>query len=68
MPIRQPIQDSKGKLLWVPTKFMWADGLTKIDKKLRETLLPFIMRPEVCLVEIKETACLFVVTERFTWS
>ncbi len=38
------VRDSlfKDHLLWVPTQTMWADGLTKWDLKLMESLTRFM--------------------------
>ena len=44
---------SKENLKWVPTTVMWADGLTKFDLQLMETLRAFAMDCKVCLVEGK---------------
>ena len=42
---------SDGEIRWVPTTHMMADGLTKRDVKLRQTLADFCSWPSFCLVE-----------------
>ena len=44
---------SDGEIRWVPTTHMMADGLTKQDAKLRQSLAEFCLWPSFCLVEQK---------------
>lgn len=62
--IKQSIGDCAGRFLWVPTTHMMADGLTKIDKKLRDTLRAFMMKPVICLREVKEAVVCIISTEQ----
>ena len=48
--IKEEIQ-SKDNFRWVPTTAMWADGLTKFDLSLMETLRAFAMDTKICLVD-----------------
>ena len=38
---------------WIPTTIMWADGLTKCDPKLRETLMRWLQQPFCQLTSCK---------------
>ncbi len=51
MSIKESVLAGGGRVMWLPTLHMQADGLTKMCKRLRTTLLSWQMNPIVTLRE-----------------
>ena len=49
---------TKETIRWVPTRFQFSDGLTKIDEKLRVSFSKWLQNPVAILVEHPENALL----------
>ena len=49
---------TKENIRWVPTRFQFSDGLTKIDEKLRVSFSKWLQNPVAILVEHPENALL----------
>ena len=51
MSIKESVSTGGGRVMWLPTLHMKADGLTKMCKTLRKSLLSWQMNPIVTLRE-----------------
>ena len=51
MSIKESVSQGGGRVMWLPTLHMKADGLTKMCRSLRASLLAWQMNPIVTLRE-----------------
>ena len=56
---------TKNEFHWVPTSVMWADGLTKHDKKLRAKFLEWLQSATATLREVSDPSKKNSTSEKF---